>query len=182
MAGFGAIAARLYGWFNRRPASNRLVLDLAELTPGDHALEVGCGAGYGVELAAEQIGADQVAAVDPSPTFVDMVRKRVPGADVRVAGAEDVPFPDGSFTVIWSMASMHHWDDRDAGLATLTTKLATGGRLLIAERLLDRAGHGITREQLADVTGRLKALGHRTVDVLERRDGRRTYAVVSARR
>lgn len=182
MTGFGAIGSRLYGFFYRNPPSNRVVVDLAELGPGDRALEVGCGAGAGVAMAAERIGADRVAAVDPSPTFVDMVRKRVPGADVQVSGAEDVPFTDGSFTAIWTIASMHHWDDRDTGLATLTRKLAPGGRLLVAERLLDRPGHGITPDQLTTVTALLTDLGHTAVDVVERPDGRRhTLAIIRAR-
>lgn len=181
MSGFGAIGSRLYGFFYRNPPSNRTVLELAELGPHDRVLEVGCGPGAGVALAAERIGAERVSAVDPSPTFVDMVRKRVPGADVQVAGAEDVPFPDGSFTVIWTIASMHHWDDRDTGLATLTRILADGGRLFVAERLLDRPGHGITRAQLPEVVALLQRLGHAAVDVVERPDGRRhTLAIIRA--
>lgn len=179
---FGALTARIYAFFNRNPASNRVVLELADLTPDDRALEVGCGPGAAVEAAAALIGGERVAAVDPSETFVDMVRRRVPGADVRVSGAEDVPFPDGSFTVIWSIASMHHWTDRDAGLKTLSAKLATPGRLLIAERLLRRAGHGITRGQAADVTAQLKRLGFTDVRTIERQDKRRTFLVLYASR
>jgi ubiquinone/menaquinone biosynthesis C-methylase UbiE len=182
MSGFGIIGSRLYALFSRNPESNRLVVDLAELGADDRVLDVGCGAGGGVAAAAAAIGSDRVAAVDPSPTFAGMVRKRVPGADVRVAGAEDVPFVDASFTVIWSIASVHHWDDRDAGLATLTAKLTDGGRLLLAERLLHSPGHGITREQIRDITGLLEQLRYRSVTVVERRMRRRTLIVICARR
>jgi SAM-dependent methyltransferase len=179
---FGALGARIYRLFNRNPASNRIVVELAELTADDRALEVGCGPGAGVEAAAGQIGADRVAAVDPSPTFVDMVRDRVPGADVRVSGAEDVPFDDGAFTVIWSIASMHHWTDRDSGLATLTAKLATPGRLLLAERLIDKPGHGITRDETAEVVTHLEQLGYADVRTIERPNGRKTMMVIHASR
>lgn len=180
MKAFGAVGARVYRLFNRNPASNRIVVDLLELTPGDRALEVGCGPGAAVELAAERIGADRVAAVDPSSTFVDMVRKRVPGADVRVGGAEDVPFDDGTFTAIWSIASMHHWPDRDAGLAGVTAKLAPGGRLLIAERLIGKPGHGITAEQTAEVIRRLRQLGYTDAEALKQRNGRKTILAIRA--
>lgn len=182
MSGFGAVGAFLFRLFNRDPASNRVVVDLADLGPDDRVLDVGFGAGAGVEAAVQRIGADRVAAVDPTPSFVAKLRERVPGIDARVAGAEDVPFADGSFTVIWSIASMHHWDDRDAGLATLTNKLADNGRLLVAERLLRRPGHGITADEIADVTSLLKDLGHTTVEVIERSVGRHTLAVIRARR
>ncbi len=182
MSGFGAVGARLYAWFNRHPETNRAVVDLAELRAGEPVLEVGCGPGVALELAARQAGAEYVAAVDPSETFVAMARKRVPGADVRVAGAENVPFADGSFAAIYTLASMHHWNDRDAGLARLTAKLAPGGRLLLAERLLDRPGHGITPGQLGEVAARLTDFGQTGVRTVERRVGRRTLAVLVSER
>ncbi|WP_051426449.1 class I SAM-dependent methyltransferase [Jiangella gansuensis] len=182
MSGFGAIASRFYALFNRNPASNRIVVDVAELTAHDRVLEVGCGPGAAVELAARTVGPEQMAAVDPSETFVAMVSKRVPGADVRAAGAEDVPFDDGTFTVVYSIMSMHHWNDRDAGLATLTRKLAPGGRLLLAERLLARPGHGITAAQIADVEVQLARLGQTDVHTVQRPDGRKTIAVVISTR
>ena len=157
-------------------------MDLLELTPDDRVLEVGCGPGTAVAFAAERIGADRVAAVDPSPTFVDMVRSRVPGADVRVGSAEELPFDDGTFTAIWSIASMHHWPDRDAGLAAQTAKLAPGGRLVIAERLLDRPGHGITAAQTGDVVAYLERLGLSNIHTVERANGRKTLRVINASR
>lgn len=182
MTGFGAVGARLYAWFNRHPEANRTVVELAALRPGDRVLEVGCGPGVGVELAARAVGAENVAAVDPSATFVAMVRKRVPGADVRVAGAEDAPFDDAAFTAVFTLASMHHWSDRDAGLAHLVTTLAPGGRLVLGERLLDSPGHGITPAQIDDVTARLTALGQTGVQTVQRRNGRKTLAVIVSER
>ncbi|PZF85266.1 class I SAM-dependent methyltransferase [Jiangella anatolica] len=182
MSSFGAIGARLYAWFNRHPEFNRAVVDLAEPRAGEPVLEVGCGPGVALELAADIAGAEHVAAVEPSETFVAMARKRVPGADVRVAGAEDVPFADGSFAVIYTLASMHHWDDRDAGLATLCAKLRPGGRLVLAERLLDRPGHGITPAQLGEVSGRLTAFGQTGVRTEQRRIGRKTLVAILSER
>lgn len=180
VCGFGAVSARIYAWLNRDPPSNRIVVDLLELTREDRVLEVGCGPGAAVELAAERIGADRVAAADPSPTFVELVRRRVSGADVRVGSAEDLPFDDQRFTAIWSIASMHHWPDRDAGLAALTGKLAPGGRLLMAERLLRRRGHGITVDETAEVRACLDGLGYTGIRTIHRRNGRKTLQVIHA--
>jgi ubiquinone/menaquinone biosynthesis C-methylase UbiE len=182
MSGFGAIGARLYAWFNRHPEANRIVVELASLRAGDHVLEVGCGPGVGLELAARVVGAEHTAAVDPSETFVAMARKRVPGADVRVAGAEDVPFADATFTAIFTLASMHHWADRDAGLTHLVKTLVPGGRLVLGERLLDRPGHGITPAQIDEVSARLTALGQAGVRTERQRAGRKTLAVIVSER
>src|SRR5699024_6455583 len=177
MAGFGAVASRVYGFFTRNSRTARSVVDHAGLEAGDRVLDVGCGAGSGVAYAAERTRVSSVAAVDPSPTFVEMVRRRVPEADVRVAGAEDLPFDDGSFTVIWSVASMHHWDDRDRGLADLVRTLAPGGRLLIAEKALKRPGHALTEQQARAVTALLKRLGQLGVRNVGRRIGALRLAI-----
>lgn len=179
---FGTILAHLYTWRCRNAPSNRIVVDLLELGPEDRALEVGCGPGAAVELAAERIGADRVAAVDPSPTFVDQVRRRVSGADIRVGSAEQLPFDDATFTVIWTIASMHHWEDREAGLAELTAKLAPGGRLLVAERLLRRRGHGITDTETGEVRESLTRIGYTDVRTTQHANGRQTLQVIRARR
>lgn len=178
----GPVTARIYGWLYRNSAPNRVVMDVVELTDHDRALEVGCGPGAAVALAARRIGPERVAAVDPSPTFVDMTRKRTPGTDVRVAGAEDIPFDGQSFTAIFSIASMHHWTDRDAGLAAMSAKLAPGGRLVIAERLLSKPGHGITGQETTTVTSRLSGLGLGDIRTIERPAGRRRLMVIHARR
>jgi SAM-dependent methyltransferase len=182
MAGFGMLASRAYALVTRNPATARAVVELCGLRADDHVLEVGCGAGGGVDLVAQRIGADRIAAVDPSPTFVKMVRNRTPGADVRVSGAEDLPFDDGSFTVIYSIASMHHWDDRSQGLATIAAKLAPGGRLLIAERALTSAGHGITPDQVRVVVAELEGLGLTDVRASDHPAGRRRMTVITATR
>ena len=180
MAGFGVVASRVYGFFTRNSRTARSVVDHAGLESGDRVLDVGCGAGSGVAHAAERTQVSSVAAVDPSPTFVAMVQRRVPAADVRVAGAEDLPFDDGSFTVIWSVASMHHWDDRDRGLADLVRTLAPGGRLLIAERALKRPGHGITAEQARAVTDLLKRLGQDDVKAVAKRVGALRLTIIES--
>lgn len=60
-------------------------------------LDVGCGPGRLTEALAARFGAANVAAVDPSEPFVTACRALVPGADVRVASGESLPFPDRTF-------------------------------------------------------------------------------------
>jgi len=178
---FSSLGARLYTWFHGDPVSNRLVIALAELGPEDCVLDVGCGPGAAVSGAAELIGARQVAAVDPTLAFVERIRSRVPGVDVREAEAESLPFADDTFTVVWSISAMHHWADRAAGLAETVRVLAPGGRLLLMESALRKAGHGITPEQADQVMRELRALGLAEVDAADHRVRRRkTYTVIKA--
>lgn len=182
MAGFGTIASRLYGAFTRNSRTVNSIVDYADPGPGDRVLDVGCGAGSGVAHAASRLGAENVAAIDPSATFVDQVRKRVPGADVREAGAEDVPFEEQTFSLVWSVASMHHWDDRERGLSALVRVLSPGGRLLIAERTLKRPGHGITPDQSDTVMSFLRRLGQTDVTAVDHRVGRRQLTIIDSSR
>lgn len=182
VAGFGKLASRMYALFARNPSTAPVVVALCGLRAADRVLEVGCGAGGALDLVAKRIGTDRVAAVDPSPTFVTMVRNRVPAADVRVSSAEDLPFDDGTFTVIYSVASMHHWDDRSKGLAMIVSKLAPGGRLLIAERALSSPGHGITTDQARVVIAELERLGLTDVRAGDHAAGRHRLTVISATR
>lgn len=182
MAGFGPIASHIYALFTRNPSAARAVVDLAGLTAGDRVLDIGCGAGGAVDLAAQRIGADRVAAIDPSATFVTMVRKRVPGADIRVGVAEELPFDHGSFTVIFSIASMHHWDDRSRALRSIAAALAPGGRLLIAERALTAPGHGITPAQADALLAELEGMGLIHASAHDHPTGRRRMTAITATR
>jgi SAM-dependent methyltransferase len=58
-----------------------------------------------------------VVAVEPSP---EMIRQRPPGAaPVVQAVAEALPFADGAFDAALAVLTLHHWTDRDRGLAEL---------------------------------------------------------------
>jgi SAM-dependent methyltransferase len=59
-------------------------------------LDVGCGPGGLTRTLAEIVGADRVAAVDPSEDDARACRLRVPGADVRDGAPEALPFDDSA--------------------------------------------------------------------------------------
>ncbi len=48
-----------------------------------------------------------------------------------VGDVASLPFPDGSFDLIVSTLSMHHWADPTAGLAEIGRVLRLGGRALV---------------------------------------------------
>lgn len=94
-------------------------LERAGVAPGMRVLDVGCGPGGLAARAAEIVGAEQVAAVDPSEPFVEACRARVPGADVRVASAESLPFADESFDAVLSQLVVNFLADAPAGAAEM---------------------------------------------------------------
>jgi SAM-dependent methyltransferase len=88
----------------------------AGVAPGSRALDVGCGPGALTAALAAALDADAVAAVDPSPPFVEACRARVPGADVRLAAAEELPFADGAFDAVLSQLVVNFMADAPAGV------------------------------------------------------------------
>lgn len=114
--------------------------------------------------------------------MVERASRRVPGADVRVASAEDLPFPDDHFTVVVNVASFHHWADRDAGLREIRRVLAPGGRLHIMEGVIKdgKDGHGLNHGDVESLKARYLELGFAsTSDDTVRADWRHRYYVVT---
>jgi ubiquinone/menaquinone biosynthesis C-methylase UbiE len=174
------LKAWVYSLVNRNPKSNLIAVEKAALTADDRFLDVGCGPGAALEHAAAT-GA-QVAGVDPSSSMVARAAQRVPTAEVRVASAEELPFPDDNFTVVANVASFHHWADRDAGLRESLRVLAPGGRLHIVEGVTKEGkdGHGLNPSDVESLTARLLELGYADTSVDTTKTGwRHRYYLVT---
>jgi ubiquinone/menaquinone biosynthesis C-methylase UbiE len=91
----------------------------AGVAKGDTALDVGCGPGALVAELARRVGVDRVAAVDPSAPFVAAARLRVPGADIREAAAEELPFGASSFELVLPQLVVNFTDDPRLALAEM---------------------------------------------------------------
>lgn len=68
------------------------------IEPGQNVLDIGCGSGVFLRLAADR-GA-RVSGLDASEELVELARKRVPEADVRVGEMEALPYDDESFDLV----------------------------------------------------------------------------------
>jgi SAM-dependent methyltransferase len=104
-----------------------LLAEFARVQPGQVVLDVGCGPGALTAELARRIGAEHVAAVDPSPEFVLACATRVAGADVRDAPAEKVPWPDDSFDAVLSQLVVSFLRDASAGVREMRRVVRDGG-------------------------------------------------------
>jgi SAM-dependent methyltransferase len=112
--------------------------DLAGVTAGQRVLDVGSGPGALTGELVERLGADHVAAVDPSEAFVAAARERHPGVDVRQASAEELPFVDGAFDAALAQLVVHFMSDPVAGLQEMARVTRPGG--VVAACVWDHAG------------------------------------------
>lgn len=115
-------------------------LEFAGIRTGQRALDVGCGPGALTAQLVQRLGADDVAAVDPSGSFVEAVSARLPDVDVRKGSAEQLPFPDNSFDCALAQLVVHFMTDPVAGLREMARVVAPDG--LVATCVWDHAGGG----------------------------------------
>jgi SAM-dependent methyltransferase len=100
--------------------------DFAHVESGQRVLDVGCGSGVLTEELASRVGADHVAGADPSP-LLDACAERVPGADLKRAAAEDLPWPDDSFDAALAQLVVHFMTDVEDGIAEMARVTRLGG-------------------------------------------------------
>ncbi|WP_258725723.1 class I SAM-dependent methyltransferase [Cellulomonas sp. NS3] len=114
--------------------------DWAGVRPGMRALDVGSGPGALTAELVGRLGAGAVHAVEPSPTFVEAVRARLPGVDVRAASAEDLPFDDDTVDAALAQLVVHFLADPVRGLREMARVTRPGG--VVAACVWDHAGGG----------------------------------------
>lgn len=96
---------------------------------GKRVLEIGVGAGTDFVQWARS-GAE-LTGVDLTAAGVELTRERLAleglHADVRVADAERLPFPDASFDLVYSYGVLHHSPDTPRAIAEVRRVLRPGG-------------------------------------------------------
>lgn len=116
----------------------RTVLDLAASQVGAPAaiLDVGCGTGRLLAAVEQRFPRAAVRGVDAAH---EMVRQAVISrpaesrAEFLQATAEDLPFGDAEFDLVFSTMTFHHWADQKRGVAEVARVLRPGGRWLLAD-------------------------------------------------
>lgn len=179
---WSTLQAWMYSLLSANPRSNRMIVDLAAPTSADNVVDIGCGAGAAVRRAAAT-GA-HATGIDPSAAMIRRARRRsrrAPAAHFAEGDAADLPFADDAVSIAWAIATYHHWPDHRAGLVEVRRVLRPGGRLLIGERRLRRAGgHGLAPGEADDTAALLEDLGYGQVAVRSHRLLLATMLVVVA--
>jgi SAM-dependent methyltransferase len=114
------------------------LVDFAGVAAGQRALDVGCGPGALTAELVARLGAEHVAGVDPSESFVAAARERHPGVEIADGVAEHLPFADDAFDVALAQLVVHFMADPVAGLREMARVARPGGT--VAACVWDHAG------------------------------------------
>jgi arsenite methyltransferase len=116
---------------------------IAPILPGKTVLDIGCGAGMDLLLAARKAGPNgRALGIDMTEAMRDRARACAATAgltnvEVHCADATALPFPDASVDVVISNGVLNLVPEKDKAFAEIWRVLRPGGRLQLGDIVLD---------------------------------------------
>jgi len=110
---------------------------------GGSAIDIGCGDGGLVISLAKQHPGLKVVGLDLSDEMLNLARLRTGRAGLgervtfRRGNAENIPYPDGSFDLVVSTLSLHHWSAPGKVLDEVARVLRAAGKCVLADMRRD---------------------------------------------
>ncbi len=116
-------------------------------------LDIGCGTGLLLARAADRFPGAKLTGIDAAPEMIRVARSSAPAAapvEFLQATAEALPFEPGSFDLVLTTMSFHHWAAQRAALGEVRRVLVPGGLFALTDAfpvgwlrfVFARSGHG----------------------------------------
>src|SRR5689334_11605519 len=117
------------------PAQYRSLFEALNPVEGERILDVGCGTGGAVRALANNFPIARAVGVDLSETMIAEAHARTEASEAPVefvvGDAHELPFPDNSFDVAYSVRVFEIIGEPRRALSAMVRVLAPGGRLII---------------------------------------------------
>lgn len=114
----------------------------ADPRPGQAVLDVACGSGNVALVAARRYC--MVAGIDIASNLIDRAKQRAAAEgsqiDLRVGDAQELPFPDASFDVVFSAFGVMFAPDQQRAAGELLRVCRPGGRIVLANWMPEAFG------------------------------------------
>lgn len=124
----------------KNEAMNRLAVELLNVEPDDHILEIGFGSGTAIAKAAAHLTSGLIAGVDVSDVMVQQARRRNRQfikdgrVEITLGSVLELPHPDSLFNKVFAVNNFHIWPDQYAALREIRRVLKVCGMLLLPLR------------------------------------------------
>jgi SAM-dependent methyltransferase len=115
---------------------------LGPIRPEETVLDVGCGAGFDLFVASRLVGRKgKVCGIDLTAEMAAKARKNLARAgiatgEVRLAGAEDIPYDEKTFDIVISNGVLNLSPLKEKSFQEIRRVLKSGGRLQFADIVL----------------------------------------------
>jgi ubiquinone/menaquinone biosynthesis C-methylase UbiE len=159
-AEYAGDAGKQMAWSAINPGNAAIRAEIAarivkDLPAAPRVLDIGCGGGWWLGLLQMRgVPPNRLHGVDLIAARVTQAGECIPGADIRVADARQLPYADGSFDVVLLLTTLSSMADRSAIRSALTEArrvLAPGGRLIAWDvRVPNPRNHATVRPRRAD--------------------------------
>jgi ubiquinone/menaquinone biosynthesis C-methylase UbiE len=148
---FGAlVVSRVMNRVNRRITVT--TLDLLDIHPEHHVLEIGFGGGIGLGEVLRRVPKGAVSGVDISTTALSKAQRRfhkeVDSGRLRLHSGDvcQLPFPDHAFDRVLTINTIYFWPDTAKGMNEIYRVLKPGGVAAVSIRSGEKMRqHGVTK-------------------------------------
>ena len=150
---------------------DRLILSGTTVVPGERLLEIGSGVGAVLRVLGNAFPGAVLTGIDIAREQVDFARSYLSEsgikADLRVASAQDLPFPKASFDHVWDMWVLQHAASELEAVSVLREArrvLVPGGKITAIEAdystLSIGPRHPAIEAMRASLVDTFRAFGH----------------------
>jgi ubiquinone/menaquinone biosynthesis C-methylase UbiE len=114
----------------------RMILAATQAGPDDRLLDIACGGGIVARAFAPHVR--QVTGIDVTPAMLEVARRAAAEAGIANAtwdqhDVTSLPYRDGSFTIVVTRYSFHHFPDPAAVLREMVRVCRPGGRIVVVD-------------------------------------------------
>lgn len=108
--------------------------ELADVGPGDRALDVATGTGdLAVALARRTAPGGEVVGVDFSERMLELARRKAPEIRFEAGNALELPYADAEFDAVTVGFGARNFEDLRQGLSEMVRVTRPGGRVVVLE-------------------------------------------------